>query len=69
MKTLGNAFIVTVLAAALATVVVASASGASSDWNYVAKPPFVQGPEIAASASSLPSALSQPLATLLSQFP
>ena len=40
-----------ILVATVATAVLSASAGAASDWNYVAKPPYVQGPRLSAGAS------------------
>ena len=49
-----------ILVATVATAVLSASAGAASDWNYVAKPPYVQGPRLSAGASSLPDQLAPP---------
>src|SRR5207244_13021077 len=49
-----------ILAATVVATGLSASAGAASEWNYVAKPPYVQGPRVSAGAASLPSQLTPP---------
>ena len=56
MKRLAIAGIVAVVTA----VVLSASAAAASDFNYIAKPPFVQGPKVSVATPTLPNALTPP---------